>query len=121
MVLDTTVLIDILRNDVGALGFVETLELTPSCSEITRIEVMRGLRTGEHRGAERLFEGLGWVAVDEPIARRAGELGRRWRASHPSIGAADLAVAATAEHLNAGLATSNVRHFPMFGGIQAPY
>ncbi len=120
-VLDTTVLIDILRHHTAAVAFIDALELTPACSEITRIEVMRGLRSGERQGAERLFETLGWVAVDEPIARRAGELGRRWRPSHPGIGAADLAVAATAEHANAALATSNVRHFPMFPGLLAPY
>ncbi len=120
-VLDTTVLVDLLRHDRGAVAFVGALDLTPACSEITRIEIMQGLRSSERQGAERLFGALGWVAVDEPIARRAGELGRRWRASHPGIGAADLAVAATVEHANASLATSNVRHFPMFPGLRAPY
>jgi len=45
----------------------------------------------------------------------------RWRASHPGIGVADLAIAATAEQLGAPLATRNVRHFPMFADLKAPY
>jgi predicted nucleic acid-binding protein len=59
--------------------------------------------------------------VDEIVARRAGELGRRWRGSHSGIGVADLAIAATAEELDAALATRNVKHFPMFDGLRAPY
>jgi predicted nucleic acid-binding protein len=43
------------------------------------------------------------------------------RASHPGIGIADLAIAATAEHITAPLVTCNVKHFPMFAGLQAPY
>jgi predicted nucleic acid-binding protein len=61
------------------------------------------------------------LAVNEAIARRAGELGRRWRRSHPGIGVADLAIAATAEHIEAGLVTCNLKHFPMFPELQAPY
>jgi hypothetical protein len=61
------------------------------------------------------------VAVDEPIARLAGEFGRKWRRSHPGISPADLAIAATAGQLDAKLATTNVRHFPMFKGLRPPY
>ncbi len=64
---------------------------------------------------------LRWVAVDESIARRAGELGRRWRGSHAAIGLADLLIAASAIELGADLATSDVRHYPMFPGLAPPY
>lgn len=120
-VLDSTVLIDLLRGDPGALEFIEELETVPACSEMSRIEVIRGLRSAERGGAERLFSRLVWVPLDEAVARLAGELGRRWRRSHPGIGTADLAVAATAGQLNADLATANVRHFPMFKGLRPPY
>jgi len=39
---------------------------------------------------------LHWADVDEPIARRAGELGRRHRRSHPGLALADLPIAAIA-------------------------
>jgi predicted nucleic acid-binding protein len=120
VVFDTSVLIDILRGDPDALGYVRSVEEVPACSEVTRVEVLRGLRSAERRGAEELFRTIRWVSVDEPIARRAGELGRLWDRHRPGIGLADLVVAATAQQLDADLATANVRHFPMFD-LRAPY
>ena len=119
--MDTSVIIDILRGHPPALAYVEGLENVPACSEITRVEVIHGLRTSERVSTERLLQQLRWVSLDEPIARRAGELGRKWRKSHPGISTPDLVVAATAEQLGADLATSNVRHFPMFKRLRAPY
>jgi predicted nucleic acid-binding protein len=121
VVLDTTVLVDHLRDSVAASEYLASLEDQPVCSEISRIEVLQGLRSAERRAADRLFALVRWVPVDDVIARRAGELGRQWRRSHSGIGVADLAIAATAEHLDAPLATRNVKHFPMFKGLRAPY
>lgn len=83
--------------------------------------MVQGLRSSERRAADRLFALIAWIPVTEPVARRAGELGRQWRRSHPGIGVADLAIAATAEAIDASLATRNVKHFPMFKGLKAPY
>jgi predicted nucleic acid-binding protein len=121
VVFDTSVLLDILRNDPAALDYARGVQEVPACSEVTRVEVMRGLRSAEREGVEQLFRALRWVPVDEPLARRAGELGRRWDRHRPGISLADLVVAATAEHVDAELATTNVRHFPMFEGLRAPY
>ena len=93
----------------------------PTCSEVTRVEVLQGLRSPERRAAEALFETLNWADIDEGIARRAGELGRRWRRSHPGLAVADLVIAATALELGQPLATLNVRHFPMFPRLKPPY
>jgi hypothetical protein len=120
-VLDTTVLIDVLRGDERAVDYLLTFEQVPLCSEVTRIEALRGLRSDERRSAERLFQQLRWVPVDEAIARAAGELGRGLRRSHSSTGIADLIIAATAEQLDLPLTTTNVRHFPMFKGLRPPY
>lgn len=121
IVFDTSILIDVLRADPDALGYVRGVSTVPSCSEVTRIEVARGLRSAERTSAERLFQAIRWVPLDEPIARRAGELGRRWDRHRPGISLADLVVAATAEQVEAELATTNVRHFPMFESLQPPY
>jgi predicted nucleic acid-binding protein len=86
-----------------------------------RTEVIRGLRSGERRGAEALFSVLDWVPVTEPVSRLAGDLGRQYRRSHRRIGPADLIVGATAQWLSAELATHNVKHFPMFPGLRPPY
>lgn len=121
VVFDTSILIDVLRGDPAALGYVRGVTDVPTCSEVTRIEVARGLRSGERTSAEQLFRTLHWVPLDEPIARRAGELGRRWDRHRPGISLADLVIAATAEQVDAELATANVRHFPMFEDLQPPY
>jgi predicted nucleic acid-binding protein len=121
VVVDTSVLVDHLRAAAPATEYLTGLDERPACSEISRIEVIQGLRSAERRAAERLFALVDWIPVSEAIARRAGELGRRWRRSHPGIGVADLAIAATAEQIEGIVATRNLKHFPMFGDLRAPY
>lgn len=118
---DTSVVIDILRAAEPALAYARTLDSPPACSEITRVEVVRGLRSGERRATERLLASLTWIPVDEAIARRAGELGRKFRRSHQGLATADLIIAATAAEFGLDLATMNVRHFPMIAGLKPPY
>lgn len=120
IVLDTTVLVDLLRGHQPAAEFLRAQPEVPMCSEVSRVEILRGLRHRERGAADGLMRAVDWVAVDEQIARRAGALGRSWRRSH-TIGIADLIIAATAQELGADLATSNLRHFPMFPRLSAPY
>ncbi len=121
IVLDATVLVDHLRRVPEARAFLVGLTEPPLASEVVRVEIIRGLRSNERADAERLFALIGWVPVGEAVARRAGEFGRRYRRSHRTIGVVDLIVAATASELGAAPATTNVRHFPMFRGLQPPY
>lgn len=119
-ILDATVLIDHLRGHPDATGFLAGLQRPPLCSELTRVEVGRGLRAGERRAADQLFAALSWVPVTSEIARLAVTFGRKFRRSH-RIDLADLVVAATARHFDGLVATTNVKHFPMFAGLTAPY
>ncbi|MGH2750442.1 MAG: type II toxin-antitoxin system VapC family toxin [Actinomycetota bacterium] len=119
--LDTSVVVDILRAYPAALDYARGLEEVPICSEITRVEVLRGVRSGERAFTERVLGSFQWVGLDGAIARRAGEIGRSFRRSHPGIGIADLIIAATAQEFGLALATGNVKHFPMFRGLQPPY
>jgi predicted nucleic acid-binding protein len=121
VLLDTSIVIDILRGAQPALDYARRLTEPPTCSEITRVEVLRGLRSDERRATERLFGTLRWAPVDESVARRAGELGRRYRRSHRGLATADLIIAASAIELGLELATLNVRHFPMVPDLAAPY
>ena len=41
IVLDTSILIDLLRGYASAVEFVRQLDAVPVCSEITRVEVLR--------------------------------------------------------------------------------
>lgn len=120
-VLDTTVLVDHVRGSEAARAYLLGLPDLPACSEVTRTELLRGIRSGERRATDQLMGMIRWIAVDERISRRAGEIGRRYRRSHSTIGVADLLIAATAELVDGDLATSNVRDFPMFKGLRQPY
>ncbi len=60
MLFDTSIVIDLLRGFPAASAFARGLDGLPSCSEITRVEVLQGLRSGERRMTERLFETIGW-------------------------------------------------------------
>jgi predicted nucleic acid-binding protein len=121
VVLDTGVLIDYLRGVPAAGRFVDGLAEVPTCSELTRVEVLRGMRSHERRVTERFLATIRWSAVDEETSRLAGELGRRFRRSHRSLGVTDLVIAATATRLQVRLATLNVRHFPMFESLEPAY
>jgi len=121
VVLDTTVIIDHLRGLPSAVSYFASLPRRPACSEITRVEVVRGLRSPERNQAHRLFALLDWVPLTADIAQAAGELGRQWRKSHAAIDTADLVIAATAQALGRDVATVNVRHFPMFAGVAPAY
>jgi predicted nucleic acid-binding protein len=114
-------LVDILRLKKAALSFLDEIDELPICSEVTRVEIIQGLRPDEVERTEGVFDRLRWLDLDETVARHAGQLGRRWLPSHPGIGLPDLVVAATADMVGGQLATSNVRHFPMFPDLRAPY
>ncbi len=119
--LDTSVLIDVLRGSEPAVHWMAGLAAVPICSEVTRAEVLRGVRSAERARTERLLTVLRWFAVDEAVSRRAGQLGRQYRRSHAGLSIADLLIAATAQLHDAELATANVRHYPMFARLSPPY
>jgi len=121
VLLDTSIVIEMLRGTKPALAYARSLTEPPTCSEITRVEILRGVRSDERRTTERLLGTIRWAPVDESIARRAGELGRRYRRSHHGLATADLIIGASALELGLELATLNVRHFPMVPGLAAPY
>ena len=121
VLLDSDVLTDYLRGLPAAGDYVNGLLAIPTCSEVTRVEILRGVRSHERRVTERFLAAIRWAPVDESISTLAGELGRRYRRSHGAIGLADLIVAATAERLALPVATLNVRDFPMFPGLEPAY
>jgi len=79
------------------------------------------MRAAERARTAILLETISWIEVSVSIADRAGELARTYRMSHPGVDLADFLIAASAEELRATLVTRNVRHFPMFPDLQAPY
>jgi len=121
-VFDSSVLIAHLRGDARATELL--LDTPPAgrlASVLSRIEIEGGVRSGEGRAVADLFSVLRLVPVSDGLARRAAEHVRAYRRSHPGIDIADFVVAATAELAAARLATLNVRHFPMFERLAAPW
>ena len=123
VMVDTSVLIDVLRGDQAAAAVLRESrsEGELHASEVTRLEVLAGMRADEEPATRGLLAVCTWYPLDEQIAERAGELGRRWLPGNRGIDAADLAIAATVLCLDARLLTRNVKHFPMFAGLTAPY
>ncbi|HSC02292.1 MAG TPA: type II toxin-antitoxin system VapC family toxin [Solirubrobacteraceae bacterium] len=116
VLLDTTVLIDVLRGRPGTIERLRSLRRQPGVPCTTAInveEIHRGLRDDEEAAVDQLFNGL--RVVD--ISRAHGELAGHWRRDHAAAGVtlaqADCLIAATAVALGIPLATGNPRHFPI--------
>lgn len=116
VLLDTTVLIDILRGRPSTIGRLRSLRRLPGVPCTTAInveEIQRGLRPEETAAADQLFDGLKVVEIN----RAHGELAGRWRRDHAAIGVtlaqSDCLIAAAAVALAVPLATGNPRHFPL--------
>lgn len=117
---DACVAIDALRGLEAAVNALAEPELLVA-SEVTRFELLAGVRTSEEVALEALASVTTWVPVEEPVARRAADLARRYRPSHSGIDDADYLIAATALEFRLDLLTTNVRHFPMLDGLVAAY
>jgi len=124
IVADTSVLIDHLRRRADARDLFQRARHrgeTLAASVLTRVEVLAGVRPGEEAGTTALLAELEWIAVDVEIADAAGALANTFRRSHGAIDVVDYVVAATVQQTHATLWTTNVRHFPMFPQLAAPY
>jgi predicted nucleic acid-binding protein len=124
IVIDTSVLIDHLRGHEQATDLIHSALADGEqivASEVTRVELLAGMRSHERRQTRALIQSLEWAAVDEPIAEAAGDLARKFRHSHPGISVADYAIAATVTLRGAELWTLNVRHFPMLSTLEPAY
>lgn len=120
IVADTSILIDTLRGEPAARRVIVSdrdAQDQIAASVVTKVELLAGMRSPEKSATRQLMASLTWVAVNEEIAEAAGDLARTYQ----GIGVVDYLIAATAEHLGAQLWTLNVRHFPMFPDLAAPY
>lgn len=124
IVLDTTVIIDVLRGRPKAAAAIDAAfargeDIT--ASTVSKVGVYAGMRAHEKRAVRDLFRLIDWVPVDEPVADLAGEYARTYRGSHQGIDVPDFLIAATAMRADAELWTRSVKHFPMFSALESPY
>lgn len=111
---DTDIAIDFLRRREYARELLEhwAEEGLLSISTLTHLEIYQGMKAGEERATNAFLDGLISVAVDIPIARRAGTMLGELRSKGVTIGIADAIIAATALQFGAPLLTNNVEHYP---------
>jgi predicted nucleic acid-binding protein len=121
VIVDSCVLIDILRGYRPALVFLQSLQATPMVAAITIAELFAGAyRRGEEALIDDLAVQLDVIPLDFSIARLAGTFCRRYGPSH-GVQLLDATIAATARRSAARLVTRNARHFPMLDDLLVPY
>lgn len=116
VLLDTTVIIDLLRGRQGAAARLVRVRAegdSPYVCTITVEETYRGLRPDEAARTRTLFDGLMTVPLGTEEGRRAGA----WRRAHAGRGRtlaqADCLIAAASAAIGGRLATGNPKDFPM--------
>ena len=121
---DSDILIDYLHGRPAAVRFVTDHADRVIVSAMSVAELYAGVR-GQARDAERValadfLELFPIVPVTADIAKAGGLYRRDYGRSH-GIGLADAVIAATAVSSEAVLMTLNVKHYPMFEGLEPAY
>jgi hypothetical protein len=115
VLLDTTVLIDLLRGRAGAASRVRAARDAGECLFVSAVnveEIARGVGEAEQAGMDRLLVGLQIVPLGESEGRRAGTWRRRFAEQGFTLSQADCLIAAAALAADARLATGNLKDFP---------
>lgn len=118
ILLDTTVLIDVLRNRNQRrilLAAMVSSGRSLATSVISIAEVYGGLRPGEETGTRALLEALDWLPVSAEIAEQAGKLKAAMRRDGQTRSVTDMIIAATAMSYGLAVATDNRKDFQIPG------
>ena len=114
--LDTTVLIDYLRGNWGAVELVNGLahgghNLAVCCVSVA--ELYTGLNPAERTKAVGLTSGLDYYDISLAAAKEAGSYRHDYSRRGMALSVADTLIAATAIDQGAILVTANAKDFPM--------
>ncbi len=116
ILLDTSVLIDMLRDRCGRRALLREWLLeghSLACSPINVAEVYAGMKPKEAAATNDFLRELDYIGITPEAARKAGRLKFEWKAKGHTLSLADTLVAAIALEGGLALATDNVRHYPM--------
>jgi len=112
LLLDSTVVIDVLRGSMRTGARLRELGDVPLVSAITVDEVLFGVREADEPALDALLD---WVEI-VPVGVREARIASRWRREYRVKGVmlhqADALVAACAFTHRTALATADVRRFP---------
>jgi predicted nucleic acid-binding protein len=115
LLLDTTVLIDVLRGRPAAqrVRALRDMGQVPWICAINVEEILRGVRTSEETVVKRFLSGMRMARLDLLEGERAGRWRREFADRGVILSQADCLMAAAAIGVGARLATGNPKHFPM--------
>ena len=116
ILLDTTVLIDVLRNRRNRRAFLANLveqNHTLATSALNIGEVYAGMRPHEASETDRLLSSIETYPTTYAIARHAGMLKFAYSQKGKTLSLPDMIVAATALTHGASLMTDNRKDFPL--------
>ena len=121
MILDTNIIVWVLRGQPDAIAFVDHLPLAErNLSSISHLELLRGCRNKLEM--QRTLQLIGdelaeIVALDEEVTRLAANLMEMYALSRRP-GIPDILIAATALSRGEVLATGNVKDFEYIPGLR---
>src|SRR5258708_28469000 len=116
LLLDTTVLIDVLRNRKGRRELLADMVRTGHtlCTSVMNVaEVYSGLRAGEEVHSEAFLVGLEEFEIGRGAARAAGRLKMTWIKKGRTVSLADAIVAAIPIEQASPLLPHNPKDFPL--------
>ncbi|MDD5392549.1 MAG: type II toxin-antitoxin system VapC family toxin [Thiothrix sp.] len=119
--LDTCILIDFSRGNPQAQTFMESLEVAPCLSALTVTEILAGVR---NKREQSLFDNLFGLWEIFPVSAEIATVGGHFLNQYMKSHGTDLVdgiIAATAQVHGLEVITCNIKHFPMFPGLKAPY
>jgi hypothetical protein len=124
-ILDSTVVVDLSRQDELARAYVDAERKAGviKTSIVSNMELIIGCRNKEEvRKTEKFLADYDMLDITPLIGRKAYELIVRFSKSHGLV-IPDALIAATTLVENAVLVTSNIRHFSMIEGLrlEKPY
>src|SRR5258708_781526 len=112
VIVDSDVLIDVLREYAPARDYLRNVKNPLLISVMTHVELWAGARGRQQENILReLLAGFDMIEVTEPVALRAWEISYKFSKSH-GMRAVDAVIAASAELKEAILVTLNKKHYP---------
>lgn len=118
ILLDTNILIEVLKNSQSTINKVKTFTPPLSISSITAMELFYGARSKqESRRLERFTALFSTIHLDPAISNRALVLVKQYVQSH-SLDIPDSLIAATAIENRAKLFTYNIKDFQFISGLE---
>ena len=121
LLVDTDVMVDLLRGHEAAMVWVREHTEKIALSVITVAELYAGFKGDDEKRLLDDLVGLFQILpVTAQVAKQGGLYRQQYRPSH-GVGLADALIAATAVAHDARLVSLNRKHFPMLDIVDTPY